>query len=37
VLEPFSESREEILLMIGRTADLAEEWLASRGEAPCRD
>ena len=37
VLEPFSEPREEILLMIGRAADLAEEWLASRGEAPCPD
>ncbi len=35
VLEPFSEPREEVLLVIGRAADLAEEWLAARGEAPC--
>jgi PTH1 family peptidyl-tRNA hydrolase len=35
VLEPFSEPREEVLLMIGRAADLAEEWLAARGEARC--
>ncbi len=33
VLEPFSEPREEVLLLIGAAADLAEEWLASRRDA----
>ncbi len=33
VLEPFSEPREEVLLLIGAAADLAEEWLASRTES----
>ena len=36
VLTPFSESREDVLLLIGRAADLAEEWLAARGGSPCR-
>ncbi|MFH1834531.1 MAG: aminoacyl-tRNA hydrolase [bacterium] len=33
VLQPFTEHREEVLMLIGRAADLAEEWLA----APCGD
>jgi peptidyl-tRNA hydrolase, PTH1 family len=33
VLEPFRESREEVLLLIGAAADLAEEWLVSRRDA----
>lgn len=36
VLEPFSEPREEILLLIGRAADLAEEWLSGRDGGACR-
>lgn len=32
VLEPFSEPREDVLLLIGAAADTAEEWLASRVE-----
>lgn len=35
VLEPFSEPREEVLLLIGRAADLAEQWLAARGGDEC--
>lgn len=35
VLEPFSEPREEVLLLIGRAADRAEEWLAARGGGTC--
>jgi PTH1 family peptidyl-tRNA hydrolase len=38
VLAPFDEPREEVLALIGRAADLAEDWLASRGEGasgPC--
>jgi PTH1 family peptidyl-tRNA hydrolase len=35
VLEPFSEPREEVLLLIGRAADLAEEWLAARDGGAC--
>jgi PTH1 family peptidyl-tRNA hydrolase len=35
VLEPFAEPREEVLLMIRGAADLAEEWLATRGERQC--
>lgn len=35
VLEPFSEPREEVLLLIGRAADLAEEWLAARDGDAC--
>lgn len=30
VLTSFSESRDEVLRLIGRAADLAEEWLAAR-------
>lgn len=30
VLAPFTEPREDVLLLIGRAADLAEEWLAAR-------
>lgn len=37
VLEPFSEPREEVLLLIGRAADLAEEWLSVRDGAACPD
>lgn len=32
VLDAFDEPREEVLLLIGRAADLVEEWLASREE-----
>jgi peptidyl-tRNA hydrolase, PTH1 family len=32
VLTPFSEPREQVLDLIGRAADLAEEWLAGRGD-----
>jgi PTH1 family peptidyl-tRNA hydrolase len=35
VLEPFSEPREEVLALISRAADLAEEWLAARGGGAC--
>jgi PTH1 family peptidyl-tRNA hydrolase len=35
VLAPFSEPREDVLLLIGRAADLAEEWLAARGNGEC--
>ncbi|OFW59863.1 MAG: aminoacyl-tRNA hydrolase [Actinobacteria bacterium RBG_16_64_13] len=35
VLAPFSEPRDDVLLLIGRAADLADEWLAARGGA-CR-
>lgn len=33
VLAPFTESREEILLLIAGAADLAEEWLVAQGGA----
>jgi PTH1 family peptidyl-tRNA hydrolase len=33
VLAPFSEPREEVLLLIDRAADVADEWLAARGGA----
>ncbi len=32
VLDTFSEPREDVLALIGRAADAAEEWLASREE-----
>lgn len=35
VLEPFNEPREEILLLIARAADLAEEWLAAQDGGAC--
>jgi PTH1 family peptidyl-tRNA hydrolase len=35
VLEPFDEPREEVLLLIGRAADLAEEWLTTRVDGEC--
>lgn len=35
VLEPFDEPREEVLMLIGRAADLAEEWLLARGDGEC--
>jgi PTH1 family peptidyl-tRNA hydrolase len=35
VLEPFNEPREDVLLLIGRAADLAEEWLAARDGGSC--
>ncbi len=37
VLAPFDEPREEVLGLIARAADLAEEWLAAQGEAFGRD
>lgn len=33
VLAPFSEPREEVLLLIERAADVVDEWLAARGGA----
>ncbi len=36
VLAPFSEPREDVIRLIERAADLAGEWLATRGGA-CRD
>ena len=35
VLASFSEPREEVLALVGKAADLAEEWLAARGDASC--
>ncbi len=35
VLAPFNEPREEVLLLIERAADLADEWLAARGGGAC--
>jgi PTH1 family peptidyl-tRNA hydrolase len=35
VLVPFSEPREEVLALVAKAADLAEEWLAARGDASC--
>ena len=35
VLAQFSEPREDVLVLIGRAADLAEEWLAARGNGEC--
>lgn len=35
VLESFNEPREDVLLLIGRAADLAEEWLAARDGGSC--
>lgn len=35
VLAPFSEPREDVLLLVGRAADVAEEWLAARGAGRC--
>ena len=31
MLAPFSEPREDVLALVGRAADLAEEWLAGAG------
>jgi PTH1 family peptidyl-tRNA hydrolase len=31
VLAPFKEPKEDVLELIGRAADVAEEWLAARG------
>jgi PTH1 family peptidyl-tRNA hydrolase len=36
VLAPFSEPREDVLRLIGRAADLADEWLAARAGGVCR-
>jgi PTH1 family peptidyl-tRNA hydrolase len=36
VLAPFDEPRQEVLELISRAADLADEWLAARGES-CSD
>jgi PTH1 family peptidyl-tRNA hydrolase len=33
VLAPFSEPREEVLVLVGQAADLVDEWLAARGGA----
>jgi len=35
VLAPFNEPREDVQALIGRAADLAEEWLAARGDGSC--
>jgi peptidyl-tRNA hydrolase, PTH1 family len=35
VLTPFSEPREEVVLLVERAADLADEWLAARGGGAC--
>jgi PTH1 family peptidyl-tRNA hydrolase len=35
VLAPFKEPREDVQALIGRAADLAEEWLAARDDASC--
>jgi PTH1 family peptidyl-tRNA hydrolase len=38
VLAPFTEPREEVLALVAKAADLAEEWLAgrdARGDASC--
>jgi PTH1 family peptidyl-tRNA hydrolase len=35
VLASFSEPREEVLLLIGRAANVADEWLAARSGSPC--
>jgi peptidyl-tRNA hydrolase, PTH1 family len=35
VLANFGEPREDILALIGGAADLAEQWLAGRGDASC--
>lgn len=35
VLAPFSEPRDEVIGLIERAADLADEWLTARGGAPC--
>jgi PTH1 family peptidyl-tRNA hydrolase len=35
VLAPFSEPREEVLHVIERAADLADEWLAARSGGSC--
>jgi PTH1 family peptidyl-tRNA hydrolase len=33
VLAPFGEPREEVLALVERAADLAEQWLETRGDA----
>jgi PTH1 family peptidyl-tRNA hydrolase len=35
VLAPFNELPEDVRALIGRAADLAEEWLATRGDGSC--
>lgn len=35
VLASFSEPREEVLLLVRRAADVADEWLAARSGSPC--
>jgi peptidyl-tRNA hydrolase, PTH1 family len=37
VLDRFDEPKDEVDLLISRAADLAEEWLQTRKEAPCPD
>ena len=35
VLAPFDEPREDVQALIGRAADLTEEWLAARSDSSC--
>jgi PTH1 family peptidyl-tRNA hydrolase len=35
VLASFSEPREDVLLLVQRAADVADEWLAARSGDPC--
>jgi len=35
VLADFTEPEEDVLALIGEAADLAEQWLAGRGDASC--
>jgi PTH1 family peptidyl-tRNA hydrolase len=35
VLASFSESREDVALLVRRAADVADEWLAARSGSPC--
>jgi peptidyl-tRNA hydrolase, PTH1 family len=35
VLAPFNEPRDDVQALIGRSADLAEEWLAARSDGSC--
>jgi PTH1 family peptidyl-tRNA hydrolase len=35
VLAPFSEPQEDVVALIDRAADLAEEWLAARSDGSC--
>ena len=35
VLAPFNEPREDVQALIGRAADLTEQWLAARSDSSC--